>query len=155
MTGVRRRILSLSGDVMSKGKRKSEGPQASAADGMRSLIEAAERGDPEAQHNVGACYATGDWDGPKDEAEAIKWYTMAAQAGHAMSQYDLGFMLILGEGTEKDIEKGLWWMEQAANTGEAYASRVLSDIYQKGLFGVGPDSEKAHYWFERAGDIKS
>ena len=39
---------------------------------MCTMIEAAETGDLEAQHNLGACYATGDWDGPKDEAEAVK-----------------------------------------------------------------------------------
>jgi TPR repeat protein len=48
---------------------------------MGSMIEAADSGDLEAQHNVGACYATGDWDGPKDEAEAINWYTRAANLG--------------------------------------------------------------------------
>ncbi len=113
---------------------------------MRSMIEAAESGDLEAQHNVGACYATGDWDGPKDEAEAIKWYSRAAEAGHTLSQYDLGFMLILGEGADRDLEKGLWWIEQAAENGEACAARLLSDIYQKGLFEVEADAGKGKYW---------
>ena len=121
---------------------------------MRAMIKAAESGDLEAQHNVGACYATGDKDGLKDEAEAIKWYTRAAEAGHRMSQYDLGFMLIQGEGAEKDIEKGLWWIEQAAEGGETYAARVLSDIYEKGLFGVEQDAEKAEYWNEKSGSFK-
>ena len=121
---------------------------------MRSMIEAAERGDLQAQHNVGACYATGDWDGPKDEAEAIKWYTRAAKSGHAESQYDLGFMLILGEGADKDIERGLWWMEQAAENGEACAARLLSDIYQNGMFEVGDDRDKAEYWREKVGRLK-
>ena len=110
------------------------------------MIKAAESGDLEAQHNVGACYATGDWDGPKDETEAIKWYTRAADAGHPLSQYDLGFMLILGEGTDKDIEKGLYWMERAANSGEACAVRLLADIYQNGLFEIKADPEKVKYW---------
>ncbi len=112
---------------------------------MHSMIEAAESGNLEAQHDVGACYATGDWDGPKDEREAIKWYTRAAEAGHPLSQYDLGFMLILGEGAEKDIEKGLWWIEQASANGEPHATRLLVDIYEKGLFGVVADPEKAKY----------
>ena len=121
---------------------------------MRSLLAAAEKGDLGAQHDVGACYATGDWDGPKDEVEAVKWYTRAAESGHAMSQYDLGFMLCLGEGAEKDVAKGLWWLEQAVANGEPYAARVLSDVHAKGMFGVTPDPERAAYWNERAGDFK-
>ena len=122
---------------------------------IHSMIEAAENGDLEAQHNVGACYATGDWDGPRDEKEAIKWYTRAAEAGHSLSQYDLGFMLILGEGVEKDIDKGLWWIEQAAMCGECCAERLLVDIYEKGLFGVGSDPVKAKCWKEKSSRFKN
>ena len=121
---------------------------------MRPLLAAAEKGDLGAQHDVGACYATGDWDGPKDEAEAVGWYTRAAESGHAMSQYDLGFMLCLGEGAERDAAKGLWWLEQAVANGDPYAARVLSDVYANGMFGVAPDRERAVYWNERAGDFK-
>ena len=121
---------------------------------IHSMIEAAERGDLDAQHNVGAGYATGDWDGPKDETEAIRWYTGAAESGHSLSRYDLGFMLILGEGADKEIEKGLWWMEQAAKNGEACAVRLLSDIYQKGLFEIEADPEKAKYWKRKSGKLE-
>ncbi len=122
---------------------------------LRVLRRAAERGDLEAQHDLGASYATGDVDGTKNDVEAVKWYTGAAERGHAESQYDLGFMLILGEGTEKDIAKGLWWMEQAVANGWDYAARVLSEVYEKGLYGVEPNTEKAAYWNERAGDYKT
>ena len=60
----------------------------------------------------------------------------------------------LGEGVEKDVAKGLWWMEQAVANGEPYAARLLSDVYAKGLFGVEPDLERADYWNERAGEFK-
>lgn len=46
------------------------------------LIEAGERGFIEAQRELGALYATGDWIGGKDEAEAVNWYTKAAECGH-------------------------------------------------------------------------
>jgi TPR repeat protein len=119
-----------------------------------SLLEAAESGDLRTQHYIGACYATGDWDGPKDEAEAIRWYTRAAESGHAESQYDLGFMLIIGEGGVRDLEKGLWWMEQAAKDGEACAIKLLADIYQKGLFGIEVDADKAKNWEVKLSKMK-
>ena len=45
-----------------------------------------------------------------------------------MSQYDLGLMPTIGKGTEKEVGKGLWWVEQAANNGEVCAARLLTDI---------------------------
>jgi TPR repeat protein len=118
------------------------------------LIKAAEAGDPDAQHDLAAFYAIDDFAGLKNEAEAVKWYTLAAERGHGLSQYDLGFMLLLGEGTKKDVEKGIWWMEQAVENGWEYAARVLFDIYDKGLWGVEPNPEKAAYWNLKAGDFK-
>jgi TPR repeat protein len=66
--------------------------------------KAAESGDLEAQHDVAAFYATDESLGIRDEAEAVKWYSRAAE--HGQSQYDLGFMLLLGEGTKKDAACG-------------------------------------------------
>ena len=98
-------------------------------DSPESLIAAAGRGDLYAMHQLGARYATGEGGCPKDEAEAVRWYTKAADLGHDESQYDLGFMVLLGEGTEKDVEKALWWLEQAAQNGYVYAARLLYDLY--------------------------
>jgi TPR repeat protein len=118
------------------------------------LKDAAERGDLDAQHGLGAFYATDELLGLKDEAEAVKWYTKAAEQGHALSQYDLGFMLLLGEGIDKDVAKGLWWMEQAVANGWEDAARLLSDVYTRGLFDVEANSDKATYWNKRAGKFK-
>jgi len=52
--------------------------------------------------------------GGKDAAKAIEWYTAAAEQGHAESQYDLGFMLLWGEGTDQNTLKGMEWLIKAA-----------------------------------------
>lgn len=135
-------------------KRRMLNNHALFLDRLPLLINDAEKGNLEAQHDLGAFYATDDLSGFKNEAEAVKWYTSAAERGHAQSQYDLGFMLVLGEGTEKDVAKGLWWMEQAVANGWEYAALLLSDVYGKGLFGVEPDLDKAAYWNEQAGEFK-
>jgi TPR repeat protein len=118
------------------------------------LKEAAQQGDLNSQHDLAAFYATDELLGLKNEAEAVKWYSKAAEQGHALSQYDLGFMLLLGEGTKKDVAKGLWWMEQAVANGWEDAARLLSDVYTRGLFDVEPNSDKAAYWNEKAGKFK-
>ena len=139
MTGKKRRML------INRAREQSQ---------MPSLIKAAEKGNLDAQHDLGASYAVGHVDGFRSEVEAIKWYTRAAEAGHALSQYDLGFMLILGEGTEKDVAKGLWWMEQAVKNGHEFSARVLSDFYRKGAYGVEPNPERAEFWNQKAGEYK-
>ena len=42
--------------------------------------KAAEQGDAEAQYNLGVMYANGDGL-PEDDAEAVRWYRMAAEQG--------------------------------------------------------------------------
>ena len=112
------------------------------------LIEAGERGVAEAQRDLGAYFATGDWVGEKDEAKAVEWYTRAALQGHSMAQYDLGFMLLLGEGTAQDTAKGLEWLVKSADQGFTSSGRLLADIYREGLFGVPADPDKARHWEE-------
>lgn len=134
--------------MVGKKRRKLNNQQRFTAN-LSSLIAAAENGVLESQHDLAAFYATDDLCGFKDEVKAVEWYTRAAEAGHAESQYDLGFMLLLGEGTEKDVEMGLRWMKKAVAGGSVYAAKVLSDIYEKGLYGVGTNSVKAAYWSKR------
>ena len=115
---------------------------------MSLLMEAGKRGSVAAQRHLGACLATGDWIGEKDEAKAIEWYTAAAEQGHPESQYDLGFMLLLGEGTDKNTLKGMKWLTMAAEQGNDSACALLADIYEEGLFDVASDDKKAKHWKE-------
>jgi TPR repeat protein len=115
---------------------------------MSLLIEAGKRGSVTAQRELGAYFATGDWIGEKDEAKAIEWYTAAANQGHAESQYDLGFMLLLGEGTDKNTLKGMEWLIKAAEQGNDSACRLLADIFEEGMYDVASDDKKAKYWRE-------
>src|SRR5438552_18324487 len=84
----------------------------------RLLLRAGQLGSVHAQRELGVMCATGDWSGPKDLAEAARWYRLAAEKGNAESQYDLGFMLLLGEGKPKNTEEGVMWLDRAGKLGE-------------------------------------
>lgn len=123
---------------------------------MKLLIEAGARGSVEAQRHLGACYATGDWIGEKDAVKAVEWYTKAAEQGHAESQYDLGFMLLMGEGAERNTLKGMQWLVQAAEQRNDSACELLVDIYEEGMFGVASDAEQAKHWkemYSKSGEV--
>ena len=78
-------------------------------------------------------YATGDWSGPKDLAEAARWYRLAAEKGEAESQYDLGFMLLLGEGGPKNTEEGVMWLERAGELGRGRPSACSWTVTRTGI----------------------
>src|SRR5262249_9575617 len=71
---------------------------------------------------------------------------LAAEKGHAESQYDLGFMLLLGEGGRKDTEEGVTWLERAGESGEYQAWRLLVDCYENGYCDVPVNPAKAALW---------
>src|SRR3989304_2531361 len=57
----------------------------------------AEKGDAEAQNNLGVCYEKGKGVA-KDSAEALKWYRKAAGQNDANAQSNLGFCYAKGQG---------------------------------------------------------
>lgn len=118
------------------------------------LRRAGEMGSAHAQRELGVLYATGDWAGGLDEAEAARWYRLAAGQGDAESQYDLGLMLLLGEGGRKDAEEGLEWLERAGTQGHGAAMRVLADCYGDGQLGAAEDAGKAAVWRERLAEYE-
>lgn len=96
---------------------------------MISLREAAERGVPDAQFNLGMVYDMGDrvpHNGVQfDASEAVKWFRKAAEQGHARAQLSLGIKYIQGMGVAEDVEMGTHWMRLAASNGVAEASAFL------------------------------
>ena len=120
------------------------GEQDAKADAL--LLKAGMSGSIWAQRDLGALYATGWWTGPKDPVEGARWYRRAAERGHAEAQYNLGFMILEGEGTEKNVDEGLYWLHLSAEQGEGQAIRLLADAYANGYFGVPLDGKKAAFW---------
>ena len=81
----------------------SRGDYATALNGFRTL---AERGDADAQYNLGVMYANGEGVA-RDYAEAVSWYRMAAEQGHAVAQNKLGVRYACGEGVARDYAEAV------------------------------------------------
>ncbi len=84
----------------------------------------------------------------------LRSLTKRAEKGDGEAQYTLGLMMVIGDGTEKDLKKGIEWMEQAARSGYQLSAHVLSIIYREGMYGMKPSRTKAAAWNKKAGSFK-
>lgn len=106
-------------------------------------------GDLKAMHDLAARYATDTTLGVKNLKKAFELYKRAAELDHPESQYDLGFMYLLGEGCEKDVEKGLKFLKLSALNNYPTANFSLRDIYEEGRFGVAKNKAESNRWKKR------
>ena len=83
---------------------------------------------PDAQHLLGECYFVG-WGVQQDEAEAVRLYALAAEQGHALAQYGLGWCYDNGlGGLQRDEVKARQLYQQAAAQGHSRAIDILADM---------------------------
>ncbi len=88
----------------------------------------------------------------QDDAEALKWYHMAAKQGHALAQHGLGAMYYdEGRGVPQDYTEAAKWYRKSAEQGYANAQVILALLYKNGQ-GVSQDHAEALKWFRMAGE---
>lgn len=109
---------------MQKNDRKATEYYQKAAKEFR---KAAERGDANAQFNLGECYSLG-LGVSKNDVEATEWYAKAAEQGHARAQCYLGGCYFYGKGKPKDEKKAIEWYSKAAKQGDGLAQSALERI---------------------------
>jgi len=105
----------------------------------------AERGDTDAQYNLGVMYENG-YGVLKNDKTAVKWYTLAAEQGNIDAQYNLGVMYDKGNGVLKNDKTAVKWYTLAAEQGKAVAQLNLGVMYVTGS-GVLRDNQRAYMWF--------
>ena len=71
---------------------------------------------------------------PEDDAEAARWYRLAADQGLADAQNNLGLMYDNGEGVPEDDAEAVRWYRLAADQGDAGAQN-LGVMYADGCAG--------------------
>jgi uncharacterized protein len=120
------------------------------------LVHAAELGNVDAQRAVGVLHVHGEEGFPEDLAITRHWYERAAEQGDANSQFDLGWMMLEGEGGPVDHDAGLQWLETCAAQEDGVSERAadfLAMIFEEGRFDVEPDPEAAGRWRDRQREL--
>jgi TPR repeat protein len=106
--------------------------------------------DPGVQTLVGYHYADGEGVA-KSDAEAVKWFRKAADAGDALGQVSLGTRYQFGLGLPKDEDQALKWYRKAAEQEYANAQYRIGGMYYDGL-GVAKDYQEAMKWYRKAAE---
>ena len=84
----------------------------------------AELGDADAQFNLALTYDDGECV-PVNDAEAVKWYRLAAEQGHTKAQTNLGVMYYYGEGVPVNYVQAYKWYSLSAALGNQDAAGNL------------------------------
>ena len=63
----------------------------------------------------------------QDYKTAVKWFTLAAEQGNALAQYNLGRLYYLGKGVPKNLVYAHLWAKQASSNGFEMAAE-LTDL---------------------------
>ena len=93
------------------------------------LIALAEKGNADAQFNLGLMYAKGNGVEP-DQKAAVKWWQRAAKQGQAMAQFNLGLKYADGDGVKQDFKEAVKWYQKAADQGDARAQFSLGSGFK-------------------------
>lgn len=112
------------------------------------LTAAARKGDPQAQNQLGALYATGEGV-TQDYAAARSWWSLAAGQELAGARYNLGMMYESGSGVTVDPAAAARWYALAAGQGDATARFRLGLLYENGR-GVKKDDAQAFALYRQA-----
>jgi TPR repeat protein/Ran GTPase-activating protein (RanGAP) involved in mRNA processing and transport len=114
------------------------------------IINKAQEGNDDAQYNLGIMYANG-LGVNKDEAEAVKWYTLAARQNNANAHFILAGRFMNGRGVNKDEVEAVKRYTFAAELGNASAQFTLGIKYANG-FGVIKNKAKEIKWYTLAAE---
>lgn len=94
---------------------------------LQSLLEKANKGDVEAQYEIGWRSAIGIGLEQKEDL-ALEWLTTAAKNGHSLAQNNLGARYLAGEGVEKNLVEACCWFYQASQQGDRKASKNVDTV---------------------------
>lgn len=123
---------------------------ATPADTLPQRREAAEKGEAQAQYELGMLYMTGGG-GTKDEVEAQRWLRKAADQGDARAQFQIGNMYWRAwGGLPRNDKEAAVWFRKAAEQGNADGQWQLGELYEYGRGGIRQNMAQAVSWYQKA-----
>lgn len=126
--------------------RLGDGVRRDYPEAVRWLREAAARDFAPAEHDLGRLYVEG-LALPRDREEAKRWYLRAAGRGLIAARYDLARLYL--DGPPEDRARGLRYLAEAAESGDAPAQRLLAALLVRGQ-GLPADPIAAYKWISLA-----
>ena len=126
------------------------------------LLKLAKAGDILSQFqlaNVYLIYADARKEKNKDAAQeyykkAAEWLEKVAQKDIDIAKYQLGDLLLNGNGTAKNTTRAIELMTQAAENGFIASQYNLATIFEEGKYGVEANYEKSLYWYKKVAEQK-
>jgi len=98
---------------------------------------------PEAMTCLGTCFLHG-YGTDKDVAEAVRWYSKAAEAGCSEGMYNLALCLQDGVGVQESIGMAIQWMNQSAADEHVDAMYVMAMYHMQGAGAIEKNEELAN-----------
>lgn len=106
-------------------------------------------GSPSASFWLGHVYYDGVFGVTKDDATSYRWFEQGTKGGSVLCATAQGVMLLRGLGTGKDVQKGLGYLNMAANAGNPDAVMALAYAVYTGQ-GTPANARKAAEMLEEA-----
>ncbi|MBF0463137.1 MAG: sel1 repeat family protein [Magnetococcales bacterium] len=97
---------------------------------IAAIRAAAEGGNIAAMTTMGALYHYGH-EVQQDDAEASRWYLLAAAKGHAGAQFIVGMLFLVGQGVTQSNAQAKYWLRRAAAQGDVTAQHQLALLRQE------------------------
>lgn len=100
-------------------------------DRIRTAAEEEGDGAARARNTLGVWYEKGRHGLPKDPAEAVRWYTAAAEAGEPLAMHNLGDCHRDGVGVPQDEARAVEWYNRAIEAGNPIGYEDLGDLHMR------------------------
>jgi TPR repeat protein len=136
-------------DLGSAALPQAAAPPAASASKLEALRQLAAGGDPVAQFDIGERYWTGD-QVPQDYAQAVRWFSLAAEQDNVAAQAMLGDCYWAGRGVPSDPMRAYFWSFLAQAGGdETSKSRVALIASRLTASQIGMVQKEVKDWMAR------
>lgn len=101
--------------------------------GISLMLDAADKGNPDALLFAARCYRDGSNGVRRDAGKAFASFSKAVTLGNDSALCELGICYIKGQGTVADYREAYRCFEAAEDIGQSEASRYIGDMYANGI----------------------